>query len=293
MPELPEVETIVSDLKKKVLKRTFLDLWTDSKKLIKKPKDFEVFKKNIKNKKIINIKRRGKNIIFFLSDNKILLIHQKLTGHLLFGKWSFKNGKWTSNVKGPLYDDPKNGFLHLIFFLDKGQQIALSDLRKFAKAELWDKREFEESEDFRKLGPEPLDKRFTLSVFTKAILRKKGGIIKKILMDQNVLVGIGNIYSDEILWEAKINPLRNVSTLSEKELKNIYKAIKKILLKALHLRGDSMSDYRTIFGRKGGYQKVQRVYQQEGKKCPRKDGGIIQRKKIGGRSAHFCLVCQK
>lgn len=292
MPELPEVETTVLDLKKKVLKRTFLDLWTDSRKLIKKPKNIGEFKKEIKGKKIRNIKRKGKNIIFELSGGKILLIHQKLTGHLLFGKWNFKNGGWEPEIKDSLLNDPKNRFLRIIFFLDNGNQLALSDLRKFAKVELWDEKEFYESQEIKKLGPDPLEKDFTAGKL-EDILKKTRGKIKKVLMDQNIISGIGNIYSDEVLWEARIHPFRDTPNLSQKEIKNIYFAIKKVLLKAINLKGDSVSDYRLINGEKGKYQLIQKVYRREGEKCPRSDGGIIQRKKINGRSAHFCPVCQK
>ena len=132
MPELPEVETTVRGLNKKVLKRTFIDVWSDWEKIVKKPKDFEQFKKEIKNKKIKKIWRRAKNIIFDLSDGYSLLVHQKMTGHLLVGKWNMKNGTWTPTKKGPL-NDPYNRFLHLIFFFDNGKMMALSDARKFAK----------------------------------------------------------------------------------------------------------------------------------------------------------------
>ena len=289
MPELPEVETTVKTLKRKVLNRTFLGVWTDSKN-IKKPKNFWDFEKELKGEKIKDIKRRAKNILFYLSGNKILLIHQKMTGHLLFGKWEIINGKWRSSKKGPL-GESVNLFIHLMFWLDKSEMLALSDLRKFAKVELWDKDELEESEEFKKLGPEPLEKEFTFLEFKKTLPQK--GKIKQVLMDQNVIAGIGNIYSDEILWEAKIHPLKDVSRLSGGELKRIYSAIKKILKKAIKLKGDSMSDYRLINGRKGGYQKVQKVYQQQGNFCKRKDGGKIQCLKIGGRTAHFCPICQK
>ena len=164
MPELPEVETIVLGLKKKVLGRTFLDVWTDWTKTIKKPKDFRIFKKQIKGKKIKEIKRRGKNILFKLSGNKTLLIHQKLTGHLLFGNWKFRGGKWEPEILGPL-EDPANRFLHLMFWLDNGKQLALSDLRKFAKVELWNSQELLESKEFKSLGPEPLEKYFTFHKF--------------------------------------------------------------------------------------------------------------------------------
>lgn len=291
MPELPEVETTVLDLKRKVLKRTFLDLWTDFPKVVKKPKEFRIFKKEILGKEIKTIFRRGKNILFELSDNKILLIHQKMTGHILLGDWRLENKKWQPLKKGAL-EESVNKFIHLMFWLSGGLMLALSDLRKFAKVELWDVKELSVLGKIKALGPEPLGRAFTFNKFKRVITRSRGKI-KKVLMDQNVIVGIGNIYSDEILWEARIHPFRGVSLLSEKEHKNIYKAMKKVLLKAISLKGDSVSDYRLINGEKGGYQEIQKVYRQEGEKCPRNDGGIIQRLKMGGRSAHFCPRCQK
>jgi len=125
MPELPEVETTVRDLNKKVLGRTFVDIWTDFPKMIKLPKNLEQFKKEIKGKKIEKIWRRGKNIIFELSETRSLLIHQKLTGHLLLGKWQKKGNEWRATEKGPLAEDPMNRFLHLIFWLDNDQMLAL------------------------------------------------------------------------------------------------------------------------------------------------------------------------
>lgn len=290
MPELPEVETLVKALNRKVLKRTFLDVWTDFEKNIKKPKSFLEFKREIKGKKIEIVKRRGKNILFCLSGNKILLIHQKMTGHLLLGEWKISNKKWRPIKKGPL-EESVNLFIHLMFWLDNGKMLALSDLRKFAKVELWDKDELEKSEEFKKLGPEPLEKNFGFSELKNSLPGR--GKIKQVLMDQSVIAGIGNIYSDEILWEARIHPLKDISRLSEAELKKIYSAIKKILKKAIGLKGDSMSDYRLLDGEKGGYQNVQKAYQQQGNFCRRKDGGKIQCLKIGGRTAHFCPVCQK
>ena len=116
MPELPEVQTTVSGLNSKVLKRTFVDVWSDWKKLVKKPKDFEAFKKDIKAKKIKKVWRRAKNVIFELSDGYSLLIHQKMTGHLMVGKWKLVNNKWRPIKKGPL-EEKINTFLHVIFFL--------------------------------------------------------------------------------------------------------------------------------------------------------------------------------
>jgi formamidopyrimidine-DNA glycosylase len=289
MPELPEVETTVRDLSQKVLGRTFVDVWTDFKKMIKKPKDFEQFKKEIKGKKIEKVWRRGKNILFDLSGNKTLLIHQKLTGHLLLGKWQKKGNEWQATEKGPLANDPMNRFLHLIFWLDDSRQLALSDLRKFAKVELWNKKELEESKDLKSLGPEPLEKDFTFEEF-KRVLPKKGKI-KQILMDQTVIAGIGNIYSDEILWQAKVHPFKEIKRLRDEEIKRIYEAMREILPKAIEVGGESISDFRRISGEKGGFDPLRKVYRREGEKCQR-CGTIIKRVKLAGRSAHFCPKCQ-
>jgi len=289
MPELPEVETTVRGLKSRVLNRTFVDIWTDFPKMIKKPKDFKDFKKGIIGKKIEDVKRRAKNILIELSGGKVLLIHQKLTGHLLVGKWEKSDNNWRSLEKGPL-SDPINRFIHLMFYLDK-KMLALSDLRKFAKIELWDKKELESSEEFKKIGPEPLDKSFVFEKF-KNVLNGKKGKIKQVLMDPNVIAGIGNIYSDEILFKAKVHPLKKVFELKENELKLIYGAMRDILPKAIELGGESFSDFRNIDGGKGFFDKERKVYRKEGENCPR-CGDIIKRIKIGGRSAHFCSSCQK
>lgn len=289
MPELPEVETTVRDLQKTILGRKIEDVWSDFKNIIKKPKNFEVLKKQLIGRKIERIRRRGKNILFELSGGKTLLLHQKLTGHLLLGKWQMVNQRWQPETKGAL-GDSMNKFLHLIFYLDDGRMLALSDLRKFAKVELWSSSELENSEEFKSLGPEPLERSFTFEKF-KEILPKRGKI-KQVLMDQTIIAGIGNIYSDEILWAAKIHPLKDVSKLAEGELKEIYEAIGKILPKAIKLGGESFSDFRRISGERGYFDKERKVYRREGEKCSRCDT-VIKRIKLAGRSAHFCPDCQR
>jgi formamidopyrimidine-DNA glycosylase len=290
MPELPEVETTVRDLKKTVLGRIFVDVWSDAKKMIKKPKKFEDFKKELIGKEISDVKRRGKNILFFLSSGKILLIHQKLTGHLLLGIWKQEEGIWKSKIKGPLAEDPMNKFLHLIFFFRDGWQLALSDLRKFAKVEILTKEELEK--ELSALGPEPLEEGFTFEKFKEAILKRRKKKIKQVLMDQEVIAGIGNIYSDEILWKAKVHPFKKVEKLNKEELKKIYKAMREILPKAIEVGGESISDYRRPSGERGGFDPLRKVYRREGEKCFR-CGAKIKRMKLGQRSAHFCPVCQK
>ena len=289
MPELPEVETIVRDLQKEVLGRAFIDVWTDFKKMIKKPTSFEEFKKEIKGRKIQKVWRRGKNILFDLSEDKTLLIHQKLTGHLLLGEWKQNRGEWQAKIPGPLSEDPMNRFLHLIFWLDNNQMLALSDLRKFAKVELLDKDTLEK--ELSSFGPEPLDKDFTFEKFRECLKNKKGKI-KQVLIDQEVIAGIGNIYSDEILWEAKIHPFKETKQLSDEEIKRIYNTMREILPKAIKLGGESISDFRRISGERGYFDKERKIYRREGEKCSR-CGTIIKRVKLASRSAHFCPGCQK
>jgi formamidopyrimidine-DNA glycosylase len=290
MPELPEVQTTVNGLNKKVLNRAFVDVWTDWKKIIKKPVNFGQFKKEIKNKKIKKIWRRAKNIIFDLSGNYSLLVHQKMTGHFLIGCWVLENGYWKPKEKGPL-EDPFNRYIHLMFWLSGGLMLALSDLRKFAKVELWKTNDLLNSKEFKNLGPEPLKKSFTFKKF-KDILKGKKGKVKQVLMDPHVIAGIGNIYSSEALWWAKIHPEKNIAKLTEKELKSLYQAIKKVLELGVKLGGESFSDYRKPDGSKGNFDTERKAYKREGQKCFR-CGTKIKRVKVSQRSAFYCPNCQK
>lgn len=303
MPELPEVQTIVDDLNKKVVNLKITGVWLDWPKhinllenrngvlkLIKKPllKDFE---KLIKGKKIIRAHRRAKNALIDLSDGFMMLVHQKMTGHLLVGKWGVSSSKAVAIGSKSIATDPYNRFVHVIFYLSDGNMLALSDVRKFAKIILGKKEDLENLPELKELGPEPLDKNFKFSDF-KEIISKKTGKIKQVLMDPKVIAGIGNIYSDDILWLAKINSFKPANKISEDKLKELFKAIRIILNKAIKLRGSSISDFRDTSGEKGDYGNIMLVYQRDGEKCLRNDGGIIIRKKIGGRSARFCPVCQ-
>lgn len=284
------METTVSELNRKINGLKIKDVWTDTAKMVKKPSNFNNFRKEIIGRKIENVKRRGKNILFNLSDGKTLLVHQKMTGHLLVGKWKLIEGKWQSIKRGPL-GEKTNSYIHLMLYLTEDRMLALSDLRKFAKILLVDSKDLKNLKDIKNLGPEPLAKDFTFKEFKKALEGRRGKI-KQVLMNQEVIVGIGNIYSDEILFEAKIHPFRETQKLKEKELKDIYQATKKILKKAIRAKGTSIDEYRTTSGQEGGYQKIRKVYRREGQKCP-VCKTAIERRKIGGRSAHFCPQCQK
>ena len=288
MPELPEVETTVKGLRARVLKRAFVDVLSYWQKTIKKPVAFEDFKKELKNKKILNISRRAKNVIFDLSSGYSLLVHQKMTGHLLVGTWKFENGRWLPEEKGPL-GDSYNLFIHLVFFLDDGNMMALSDLRKFAKVELWDSKELKK--ELEKLGPEPLEKTFTFKKFKEA-LKGKRGKIKIVLMNPEVVSGIGNIYANEALWMAKIHPKKDVSKIKESELRKLFDAIKKVLALGVELGGESFSDYRKPDGSKGSFGTERKVYKREKQPCFRCKT-IIKRIHFNGRSSFICETCQQ
>ena len=291
MPELPEVETIVRDLNNSVKGQKIKDAWVDREKIIKQI-SFKDFVRRVRGRKIVKVRRRAKYILIDLTDNQTMIVHQKISGHLLCGKWKIENNKPKCLSSGPLKSDSQNGYIRLVLFLNNGKAIGLSDLRRFAKVLLIDTNKVEQLKEIKELGPEPMEKSFDLDVF-KQIIIKKSGKIKQVLMDPKVISGIGNIYSDEILWYAKINPIRPANSLKHNELKAIYQSMKKVLQIAIDSKGDSMKDYRRLSGELGGYQYRQKVYQATGTKCKRNDGGIIKRIKVNSRSAHFCPVCQK
>ncbi len=290
MPELPEVENTVRDLRKVLVNKKIIGLWTDWPKYFKKPENINFFKECVFNKKIKDIKRRGKNILFFLADDIILLVHQKLSGHLLYGQWVFKNNKWQSLKAGPLKNDIHNQYLRLIFFLDNKKMLALSDLRRFAKVLCGKREEVLNLKDLKELGPEPLEKNFSFLKFKERFKNKKGKI-KFLLMDQKIISGIGNIYADEILFLSKIHPFSKAENLKEEDFKNIYQNMKKVLKKAIKLGGASVDDYRKIDGSLGKYQEKRFVYQREGEKCYFCNS-VIKRIKLNSRSSHFCPNCQ-
>jgi formamidopyrimidine-DNA glycosylase len=215
-----------------------------------------------------------------------------MTGHMLYGKWSPKGSNWVSVEEGPHKEDPYNRFIRLIFFLSNGKHLALCDMRKFAKVLIWPTDKLSELGDINKLGPDAMAKDFDYKKFKEAVL-KKNGKIKFVLMDQNVIAGIGNIYADEILWAAGVHPFKEVKKLSEAELKKIFKAIKPILTKSIKMRGTSSSDFRDAAGKRGRFQNFLKVYQKGGELCAKKDGGIIKKVKSNGRSSHFCPIHQK
>ncbi len=304
MPELPEVETTVRGLRKVLINNIILDIWFDAfsdakifRNTIKNKKYFNSFKKNVIGAKIISVNRRGKNIFIELNNAYTIVIHMKMTGHLMYGKYIFnekpKDGwSWSPTDKKSLLNDRYNRHIHLVFSLSNKHELVFSDSRKFGTVEIFKTKDVER-EKISKIGREPLDDSFSFTDF-KAKIIKSQRAIKTTLLDQKIIAGIGNIYSDEMLFMSHILPFRKASSLTDFEMKNLFKNMKKVLENSILLGGDSMSDYRNIFGEKGGFQNRHLVYLRNGEKCKTKGcKGLIKKQKINGRSSHFCEICQK
>jgi len=292
MPELPEVQTTVDGINREVASLTIRDVWTDYRSLfhakknnIKNPEYFSHFKKDVIGAKIERASRIGKNILIHLSNHKTILAHMKMTGFFFVSK----------------KPESKHEHVHLIFTLRQGsgqapsnnKYLAFSDLRKFAKIFVFDTENEKTIEDLMHLGPDPLSKIFTYDIFKKQLDKRPGWKIKPALMNQELIAGIGNIYSDEMLWLAGIHPLSLVKKIPEPKLRVLYKNVRPLLKRGIKFGGDSDSDYRNIYGEPGQFQNKHNVYRKTGEKCSKKDGGKIERLKVGGRSAHFCPKHQK
>ena len=289
MPELPEVQTIADDLNRKVKNSVITHFWTDWPKVVKHP-TISRFKKEIRGAKIKRVTRIGKNIILHLDKDRVLLVHQKMTGHLMVGRWDVGGGKVKTLIKG-VFEDRVNQYIHAIFYLKNGQMIALSDMRKFGRIAFGPKEEIFQLPDIKNLGPDALDPKLNIGILQEKFSKTKRPI-KSVLMDPKIIAGIGNIYADEILWSAKVHPLTPANKIGEQQIRAILKYIKVILNKALKLRGTSSGDYRDSYGERGKYGDNILIYQQDRSPCKRCKTPIVKIK-VGQRSAHFCPQCQE
>ncbi|HAE36930.1 MAG: Formamidopyrimidine-DNA glycosylase [Candidatus Nomurabacteria bacterium GW2011_GWF2_35_66] len=306
MPELPEVTTTVNGLKKALKGLAFLDVWTDLSKdnpikqfrnTIKDKKFFLKFRKEIKGARIVSVERRAKNILINLSNKKTILIHLKMTGHIIVGQYNYdkKSNKWSpdENERKALHD-PYNRFIHAVFHLSNSKHMVFCDSRKFGKITMLDTNTAHSSIHLSNIGNEPLDKNFSFEKFKERLLLKPNKNIKTVLMDQSIIAGIGNIYSDEMLWISGVHPESRIQSIPKKHLVLLYKSMQEVLNKGIDFGGDSMSDYRDIDGKRGNFQNHHNVYRKNKELCGKRGcRGVIMRKVLDGRSAHFCDTHQK
>ena len=287
MPELPEVEIIRQSLNKKIIRKTIKKVIVRNRNLrIKVPINFE---KILENKRILNIERFSKYLIFFLSGRNKLLIHLGMSGtvHLL------ENNKKNFFTNMSFYNSPKLPYKHnhIEFFFDKFR-LVYNDPRRFGFFEII-KDQKSLKKRFEKFGPEPFNSKFNMNYIYDNLKDKKKNI-KSFLLDQNFISGIGNIYASEILYLSKINPVKEGRLINKTECKKIFKNSKLVLLNAIKRGGSSIRDFKDVLGNKGSFQNNFKVYQREGQKCKRIDcKGLIQKKNISNRSTFFCSFCQK
>jgi formamidopyrimidine-DNA glycosylase len=279
MPELPEVETIARGLRKTIVGKKVKVVQAIFPGIVKQ--NFDTFKKAILQKVIKGVRRRGKYLLLDLAGGKTIMVHLGMTGNFLFVNKASK--------PHPSSKNPASKHDHLIFrFCDSNAYLCYNDQRKFGKIKVFNTKEENNIPELKKLGPEALD--ITASEFVE-IFRGRKGRIKSALLNQQIIAGLGNIYTDESLFEAKINPAQKIDSLNENKVRELHRAIKKILHKAIKAGGSSIDNYLNIDGRMGEFQLQHKVYGREGERCKR-CGTKIKRIKINQRSSYFCPRCQ-
>lgn len=271
MPELPEVETIRLDLSPKLIGRKIIGVTISLAKLVDNMPEAEFLDK-IDGRSIQEVTRRGKYLLLVLSGDVILAIHLRMTGQLTVAPVTSAAGKTT----------------YFRLQLDDGCELRFSDVRKFGKVILYSRANPPGS--LKRLGPEPLSPAFDVPTFQIRLGRRRLGI-KKALLNQEIVAGIGNIYADESLFIAGLHPARPVDSLTDGEIIRLHEAIRQVLTEAIAHRGTTKRDYRDGEGNPGVYQNRLRVYGRKGEPCPVCLTPIVKMT-YGGRGTHFCPSCQ-
>ena len=278
MPELPEVETIRRDLDKEVVGRKIKTVDVGGLRSIRRHKTKKAFSARLEGTKISGIDRRGKYLVFRLDSGEVLVIHLGMSGQLLRAK------------------NPKDATVkhtHVTFTFTQGGQLRFVDPRTFGELFVTTPEELPtEVPELAHLGFDPIESVMSWTDFGE-LLHSKHAKLKTLLMDQKFIAGIGNIYSDEILFAAGLRYDRGSDTLSAQEVRRLYRAMGETLQEAIKHRGSSLADqqYRDIFGATGDYQTMHKVYDREGLPCPRCRSPIA-RVKVASRSHFLCPQCQ-
>ena len=286
MPELPEVETVKKGLEKKLKNFIISEIEIIRPSTIAFPANKDEFKKGLNNSLIDKWNRRGKYLIASLiknpnnktlKSNGYLIIHLRMTGHF---NWLKRNNSPCKHTR-------------VRFFDSQGNELRFIDLRSFGQI-WWIKEGLDPKKIIKglgSLGPEPFSKDFNYE-YLKKEFSKRTKSIKAVLLDQRIIAGIGNIYADESLFEAGISTFREAKTIKKRELIKLRISIMDVLEKSIGSGGTTFSDFRNIEGLNGNYSMQANVYKRTGEKCKR-CSNLIQRKKITGRSTHWCSNCQK
>lgn len=277
MPELPEVESVKQGLNKIVKNETVADVTVRWPRIIESP-DVETFKNQLKNQTIEEVKRRGKFLLFYLSDY-VLISHLRMEG-------KYQLAEPTT----PREITPVSKHTHVIFHLESGKELRYLDVRKFGRMSLVERGKEFEHKSLKKLGPEPTKEEFIFSDM-QAFLKRRTKAIKGVLLDQHLVVGVGNIYADEILFHAKIHPTAPANQLTEAEQLRLHEAIILILDAAVKSGGTTIRTYKNAFGDAGTFQNHLLMYGKENQPCEN-CGTLIEKIKVAGRGTHYCPSCQ-
>ena len=272
MPEIAEVETVRRVLKKQILNKKIVKVDILYDKIIES--DINFFKNNIINEEFIDIKRTGKWLIFE-TNNYYLLSHLRMEGKYFIKKM----------------DEPIAKHEHIIFTFEDNITLRYHDTRKFGKMIFILKKDLNKLEKIKKLGTEPISNDLTIN-YLKDKLKNKKAPMKSLLLDQTIINGLGNIYADEVLFRAKIHPLKKGENLTDLDIKNLISSSKAIIKRAIELGGTTIKSYTSSLGVTGRFQQELQVHKREGESCFNCNEKII-RIKVGGRSTYFCPNCQK
>jgi formamidopyrimidine-DNA glycosylase len=272
MPELPEVETIEEDLRELVVGYRIERAEVLAQNLVEQPST-EEFVRRLEGVEISGVRRRAKHLIVELGSGDALVFQLKIGGQLLLV---------------PPVAEPETALM-LVLHLDEERRLFLRDETGFTRARLLSEEELVER--LAPLAPEPLESGFDVE-YLREVLGSRRAQIKPLLLDQKVVSGIGNIYVDEILFDARIHPRRKASTLSGREFDVLHAAILKNLKAGIEHRGTTVRLYRDVLNRPGDHQNHLRVFEKHGEECP-ECGGKIVREKVSGRPTHYCPGCQR
>lgn len=281
MPELPEVETIKLGLQKYLVGHKIVNVD------VRLPRIFSGDFKKIIAGKVIAVRRFGKGLLIDLDNEYSVAVHVKMTGQLLFKEPKETEGPKETKVN---VGDLPDKYTHVVFMLDKGAVLYYRDMRQFGWVNILPTKDAQDLPFFKSLGPEPL-KDLTQEKFKSIISRNKTNI-KVLLMDQKKISGIGNIYANDALFVAGIDPRRYSVSLTQDEQTKLFKAIEQVLKKGLEVGGASEWSYVDALGGSGNYQNFFQVYNKKGKPC-KTCGAIIEKISLGGRGTFFCPNCQK
>jgi formamidopyrimidine-DNA glycosylase len=274
MPELPEVETIVADLRPHLVGRTIVRCELRFPSIVRHPEP-EVFIDSITGLRIEAVERRGKFILIALGSGRLLIVHLGMSGQL--------------RLLDPATEIPNH--THAIFELDDGRQLRYRDPRRFGRILLGTEEELLLSGTLPKLGPEPIDPDFGAEELFKRFRRRRAPL-KAVLLDQATVAGVGNIYADESLHRAGLRPDRAAGSLSRKSVRRLHESLRDSLVTAIRNRGSSVDTYRDAWGEVGNQQESLLVYGRAGQPCFT-CGRPLSMVRIAGRSTVFCRHCQR